>query len=74
MIGIWHRNYQIADHFFFRPLTYFKVQKKPHYRGKDTGDRGITECIRADMIAFMTKSGSMWFDASNDSDQQHISI
>lgn len=55
-------------------LKQFLATKKAPKRGRATGDRGITECIRADMIAFMTKSGSMWFDASNDSDQQHISI
>jgi hypothetical protein len=55
-------------------LTPFLGTKKAPKRGQYTGDRGITTCIRAAMIAFMTKSGSMWFDASNDNGQQHIYI
>lgn len=47
-------------------LKPFLGTKKAPKRGKYTGDRGITEYIRADMIAFMGKSGSMWFDTSTD--------
>lgn len=44
----------------------FKAKKNLPRKVCDTGDRGITEYIRADMIAFMGKSGSMWFDTSTD--------
>lgn len=55
-------------------LEPFLGTKKAPKRGQYTGDRGITEYIHADMIAFMAKSGSMWFDASNENDQQLIYI
>lgn len=47
-------------------LKPFLSTKKAPKMGKYTGDRGIKEYIHADMIAFMAKSGSMWFDALND--------
>ena len=52
----------------------FKAKKNLPRKVCDTGDRGITKCIHADTIAFMAKSGSMWFDASNGNNQQHIYI
>ena len=52
----------------------FKAKKNLPRKVCDTGDRGITEYIPADMIAFMAKSGSMWFDTSTDNDRQHMYI
>lgn len=52
----------------------FKAKKNLPRKVCDTGDRGITEYIHADMIEFMAKSGSMWFDALTDSDRQHMFI
>lgn len=55
-------------------LKQFLATKKAPKRGRATGDRVITACIHADMIEFMGKSGSMWFDDLTDNNRQHMYI